>query len=55
MRREQCPDCPDGQVWTSKGPTGETCPMCGGEAFIWVRDEDDDALLTHREKGPGES
>jgi DnaJ-class molecular chaperone len=29
-----CPACPDGQVWTSDGPTGRLCPVCQGKAFI---------------------
>ena len=33
--RIKCPDCPDGQVWTEKGPTDEICPTCRGEAFVW--------------------
>lgn len=34
--RVLCPDCPDGQIWTSKGPTGELCPTCSGTAYVWV-------------------
>lgn len=30
-----CPNCPDGQVWTSNGPTGRTCPTCKGHAVIF--------------------
>lgn len=36
LRRVQCPDCPDGQVWDSKGPTDDACLTCGGGAFIWT-------------------
>lgn len=37
--KKPCPDCPDGSVWTSKGPTEEICPTCRGEAFVWVEDD----------------
>ena len=37
--RKLCPDCPDGQVWTSKGPTGELCQTCDGTAFVWVKEQ----------------
>lgn len=43
MKRIQCPECPDGQVWNNKGPTNETCPNCRGEAFIFENDAADDA------------
>ncbi len=32
--KKQCPDCPDGYVWESTGPTDLTCPTCGGFAFV---------------------
>ena len=35
VQRVKCPDCPDGQLWNSKGPTNEACPTCGGDAFVW--------------------
>ncbi len=42
-KRVQCPDCPDGSVWTSKGPTEEICPTCRGHAFVWrnVKENED--------------
>ena len=40
--RVKCPDCPDGQLWDRNGPTADACLTCGGEAFIWVADEDED-------------
>lgn len=39
-RRKQCPDCPDGYIWTKNGPTDAECTTCLGEAYIVVRDED---------------
>lgn len=41
LRRIQCPDCPDGQVWNRKGPTADACLTCGGEAFIWTSEPPD--------------
>lgn len=32
--RSQCPDCPDGYVWTESGPTDKSCPTCGGRAYV---------------------
>ena len=40
--RGPCPECPDGQVWTSEGPTGRTCPRCKGHAIIWATEVDDE-------------
>ncbi len=42
LKRTKCPDCPDGQVWDRKGPTEETCPTCGGEAFVWTEGDEED-------------
>ncbi len=30
----KCPDCPDGYVWTDKGPTDKPCLTCGGEGRV---------------------
>lgn len=35
-KRAPCPDCPDGQLWTSKGPTDDPCPTCNGDAFVFL-------------------
>jgi hypothetical protein len=40
MKKQLCPDCPDGQVWTARGPTGEICPTCLGTAFLLEEDDD---------------
>lgn len=32
--RSPCPDCPDGYVWTEKGPTDKACATCGGKSYI---------------------
>lgn len=32
--RQQCPDCPDGYVWTKNGPTDKACQTCGGNSYI---------------------
>ena len=37
-RRKQCPDCPDGYVWTTNGPIDSACPTCGGTAYIEISD-----------------
>lgn len=29
-----CPECPDGNVWNSNGPTGATCKVCKGHAVV---------------------
>ena len=29
-----CPDCPDGSVWASQGPTSKICPTCKGYAVV---------------------
>ena len=29
-----CPDCPDGSVWNSQGPTAKVCPVCNGHAVV---------------------
>ena len=34
--RQSCPDCPDGQVWDERGPTGAACPTCYGKAYVVV-------------------
>ena len=49
QKREQCPDCPDGQVWNKNGPTNEICPTCKGTAFIWVNVEQE-AMTPTREQ-----
>jgi len=38
--RTACPNCPDGNLWTSEGPTGKACPTCNGKAYIG-EDEDE--------------
>jgi len=30
----QCPQCPDGYVWTINGPTVKMCPACKGYAVV---------------------
>ncbi len=40
MRREPCPACPDGNEWSTDGPTGRACPVCKGKAYMG-EDEDD--------------
>jgi hypothetical protein len=37
-RRRACPDCPDGYVWKTSGPTNDACPTCGGNAYIEIID-----------------
>lgn len=37
--REQCPDCPDGYVWTTSGPTDKECPTCLGLAYVEKKPE----------------
>ena len=32
--RTACPSCPDGNEWSSNGPTGRACQTCGGKAYI---------------------
>jgi hypothetical protein len=39
--KNPCPSCPDGNDWSSDGPTGRACPTCRGKAFIGEDDEDD--------------
>jgi hypothetical protein len=34
MIRQACPSCPDGNEWSSQGPTGRACPTCKGKAYI---------------------
>lgn len=34
-RRIKCPDCPDGQLWDSNGPTSDACLTCAGSAWVW--------------------
>lgn len=29
-----CPNCPDGNVWDSNGPTCKVCPVCNGFAAL---------------------
>ena len=44
-----CPDCPDGKVWNSDGPTCKVCPTCGGHAALNL----DGSLIAPRVgKGP---
>jgi hypothetical protein len=38
MIRQACPSCPDGNEWSSTGPTGRACPTCKGLAYL-DRDE----------------
>lgn len=33
-KRKACPDCPDGYLWTTRGPTTAECPTCKGKAWI---------------------
>lgn len=40
-----CPQCPDGYVWTSNGPTCKPCPRCKGLAYLGEdTDEESDEL-----------
>ena len=32
--RTPCPACPDGNEWSTEGPTGRTCPVCKGKSYI---------------------
>lgn len=32
--RQACPSCPDGNEWSSTGPTGRACTTCKGKAYI---------------------
>jgi len=41
-----CPDCPDGYVWTERGPTDKECPTCKGYAVVKVEPK-------HEESGNG--
>lgn len=36
--RKRCPDCPDGYVWNTSGPTDAACTTCGGKAYIQISD-----------------
>ena len=36
LKYAPCPDCPDGNVWNSKGPAGAICPTCGGTAYVFA-------------------
>lgn len=29
-----CPSCPDGNEWSSEGPTGRACRTCKGYAVV---------------------
>ena len=40
MALAPCPDCPDGYVWTARGPTNKACPTCLGTARVLVRTQD---------------
>lgn len=44
-----CPSCPDGNEWSSKGPTGRACKTCGGKAYLGP--EEDDMLGDDDETG----
>ena len=39
LTRQKCPDCPDGQLWDSNGPTDLPCLTCEGTAFVWAKKE----------------
>lgn len=32
--KQACPSCPDGNEWSSTGPTGRACTTCKGKAYI---------------------
>ena len=38
-----CPQCPDGNVWTSNGPTCKVCPRCNGLAYITLGESDEES------------
>lgn len=39
--RLSCPSCPDGNEWSSNGPTGRACKTCGGKAYIVPGEKDE--------------
>lgn len=41
-----CPSCPDGNEWSSNGPTGRACKTCGGKAYLGPDEAEDDATAS---------
>ena len=35
-----CHACPDGNEWSSNGPTGRACPVCKGKAYLGPQDNE---------------
>ena len=40
--KRPCPSCPDGNEWSSNGPTGRACKTCGGKAYLGPEEDTDD-------------